>query len=102
MAAYGCIVTTVDKADRGASANLKDMGVHVVVSDAVGFLGKEGSLFSLIVVDIHDNSTKVWDALWPSVSGCLSADGILVLYNTHLWKMSEWSEETGLRWITER
>ena len=101
MAAYGCIVTTVDKADRGASTNLKDMGIHVVVSDAVEFLHRDESRFSLIVVDIHDNSIKVWDALWPVVSGCLSADGVLVLYNTHLWEMSEWSEETGLRWITE-
>jgi tetratricopeptide (TPR) repeat protein len=101
MAAYGCIVTTVDKADRGASTNLKDMGINVVVSDAVEFLHRDESRFSLIVVDIHDNSIKVWDALWPVVSGCLSADGVLVLYNTHLWEMSEWSEETGLRWITE-
>ena len=101
MAAYGCMVTTVDKADRGASTNLKDMGINVVVSDAVEFLHRDESRFSLIVVDIHDNSIKVWDALWPVVSGCLSADGVLVLYNTHLWEMSEWSEETGLRWITE-
>jgi tetratricopeptide (TPR) repeat protein len=101
MAAYGCIVTTVDKTDRGASTNLKDMGVDVVVSDAVEFLHRNESRFSLIVVDIHDNSVNVWDSLWPLVSGCLSADGVLVLYNTHLWKMSEWSEETGLRWITE-
>ncbi len=101
MAAYGCVVTTVDKADRGASTNLKDMGVQVVVSDAVEFLRRNESRFSLIVVDIHDNSIKVWDALWPLVSGCLSTDGVLVLYNTHLWQMSEWSEETGLRWITE-
>jgi tetratricopeptide (TPR) repeat protein len=101
MAAYGCIVTTVDQADRGASTNLKDLGVHVVVSDAVEFLHRNESRFSLIVVDIHDNSIKVWDRLWPLVSGCLTPDGVLVLYNTHLWQMSEWSEETGLRWITE-
>ncbi len=101
MAAYGCIVTTVDKVDRGASANLKDMGIRVVVSDAADFFRSDKSRFSLVVVDIHDNSRKVWNMLWPLVSGCLEPDGLLVLYNTHLWKMSEWSEETGLRWITE-
>jgi tetratricopeptide (TPR) repeat protein len=101
MAAYGCIVTTVDKVDRGASANLKDMGIRVVVSDVADFLRRDKSRFSLVTVDIHDNSREVWNTLWPLVSGCLEAGGVLVLYNTHLWQMTEWSEETGLRWITE-
>jgi hypothetical protein len=101
MAACGAVVTTVDKTDRGASENLKDMGIRVVVSDAVDFLRANESRFSLLVVDLHDNSAEVWDVLWPLVTECVSLDGVLVLYNTHLWKMSEWSEETGLRWITE-
>jgi tetratricopeptide (TPR) repeat protein len=101
MAAYGCLVTTVDRADRGALTNLKGMGIDVVMSDVMDFLNKEKDLFSLIVVDLHDNSIKIWEELWPLVSKNLSTDGVLVLYNTHLWKMSEWSEETGLRWITQ-
>ena len=31
----------------------------------------------------------------------VDASGTLVLYNTHLWKIPDWCEETGLRWITE-
>ena len=102
MAAAGCLVTTIDKTDRGAHVNLEGLGVDVVVSDGADFLRKNDATFSLIVVDLHDNSKDVWRALWPLVSRSLKAHGTLVLYNSHLWKMPEWHEETGLQWITER
>jgi hypothetical protein len=108
MAATGCFVTTIDKTDRGARANLEGLGVDVIVSDGGNFLRMNNFLrrndgnFSLIVVDLHDNSEKVWRELWPLVSNSLNKYGALVLYNSHLWKIPEWQEEKGLQWITER
>ena len=100
MAAYGCVVTTVDMADRGAAANLEGLGIKVVVADAARFLRRSSSKFAMIVVDFHDNSERIWNEIWPLVSQAIEPDGTLVLYNTHLWQMPEWREETGLRWLT--
>jgi hypothetical protein len=101
LATHGCIVTTVDQVDRGASTNLMQMGVQTVVSDAADFLRRMDEQFAMIVVDIHDNSEEVWSELWPLLGDHVESDGSILLSNSHLWQMPEWHEETGLRWITE-
>ena len=101
LAAQGCIVTTVDQADRGASTNLMQMGVQTVVSDAADFLRRVDDQFAMIVVDLHDNSEKVWAELWPLLGDHVESDGSILLYNSHLWQQPYWHEEIGLRWITE-
>jgi hypothetical protein len=101
LAFSGCFVTTVDKADRGASVNLEGMPVTCVVSDGAAYLQTQTSLFSLILVDLHDNRDVVWRELWPLLSGALEDDGVLVLYNSHLWQIPGREDEMGLRWIVE-
>ena len=101
LATHGCIVTTVDQADRGASTNLMQMGVQTVVSDAADFLRRVDDQFAMIVVDLHDNSEKVWAELWPLLGDHVESDGSILLYNSHLWQQPYWHEEIGLRWITE-
>ena len=101
LATHGCIVTTVDQTDRGASTNLMQMGVQTGISDAADFLRRVDDQFAMIVVDLHDNSEKVWAELWPLLGDHVESDGSIILYNSHLWQMPEWCEEIGLRWITE-
>jgi hypothetical protein len=91
----------VDQADRGASINLMQMGVQTVNSDAADFLRRVDDQFAMIVVDLHDNSEKVWAELWPLLGDHVESDGSILLYNSHLWQQPYWHEEIGLRWITE-
>jgi SAM-dependent methyltransferase len=101
LATHGCLVTTVDKTDRSASINLMQMGVQIVISGAAEYLRRVDDQFAMIVADIHDNSPAVWTELWPLLGQHLEPDGAILLSNSHLWRMPEWTEETGLRWITE-
>jgi hypothetical protein len=101
LATHGCIITTVDQADRGASINLMQMGVQIVNSDAADFLRRVDDQFAMIVVDLHDNSEKVWTELWPLLGNHVESDGLILLYNSHLWQQPYWHEEIGLRCFTE-
>lgn len=101
LATHGCIITTVDQVDRGASINLMQMGVQIVNSDAADFLRRVGDQFAMIVVDLHDNSEKVWTELWPLLGNHVESDGLILLYNSHLWQQPYWHEEIGLRCFTE-
>jgi SAM-dependent methyltransferase len=101
LATHGCLVTTVDKTDRSASINLMQMGVQIVISGAAEYLRRVDDQFAMIVADIHDNSPAVWTELWPLLGQHLEPDGAILLSNSHLWRMPEWTEETGLRRITE-
>lgn len=99
LAAQGCHVTTIDREDRGAAGNLAGLPVTVVRDEAVAHLARDGASYGLIVVDLHGNGEAVWRALWPRLAPRLAPGGTLVLYNSHLWKIEEWREETGLRWL---
>jgi predicted O-methyltransferase YrrM len=101
LAASGCFVTTVDKADRGASANLQDLPVRCVHSPAAAYLRTQTSVFALIVVDVHDNNERMWQELWPLLPDALESDGLLVLYNSHLWQIPGREDESGLRWMVD-
>lgn len=99
LAASGRRVTTIDHADRGATANLAGLDVEVVVDRAAGFLRRDARSFPLITVDLHGNRVPVWKRLWPLLVRRLAPGGRLVLYNSHLWQMPEWQRETGLQWV---
>ena len=101
IAGHGCTVTTVDHEDRGARQNLEGLGVEVVKSDAGAFLSQTQALYSLIVVDLHGNDAATWQALWPKLRPRLDRSGTMVLYNSHLWKIPEWHDQTGLLWVAQ-
>lgn len=97
----GCKVTTLDRVDRGASRNLRELNVEVRIKDAIEYLHTASATFSLIALDLHGNETRVWKKLWPLLTTHLDADGQLFLYNSHLWKIPEYANQTGLKWVLE-
>jgi hypothetical protein len=99
LAAQGCLVTTLDREDRGAAKNLQDMNVLVVMSDAAQFLKNCNLKYALITADLHGNDIRVWQELWPLLYPCLAKGGTMALYNSHLWMWDEWKDETGLKWL---
>ena len=101
MSSNGCRVTTLDRVDRGAERNLQGLNVEVQIKDATEYLHTTSTKFSLITVDLHGNEEKVWKKLWPLLTTHLDADGQLFLYNSHLWKIPEWADQTGLKWVLE-
>jgi hypothetical protein len=101
LASTGCRVTTIDRHDRGAAQNLDGLGVRVLVHDAVPFLTTTSEKFDLIVVDLHGNSEADWKPLAPVLERCLSPRGKLIIANATLWKIPEWHEETGVRWLLD-
>lgn len=92
----GCLVTTVDQHDRGASSNLAETFVNVVQSKADDFLKNSEITYDLIVVDVHGNSPSYWQALGPLLIKRLSPNGVLFMNNYTLYLMSEWRDETGV------
>ena len=101
LASCGCLVTTIDHADRNARQNLDGMGVEFVIDDVIDYLGRETRTFDFVVVDLHGNDEAVWRRLWPRLAPRLSSRGTMVLYNSHLWKIDEFSNQTGLRWLAQ-
>jgi hypothetical protein len=101
LASRGCSVTTVDAEDRGAKQNLEGLDVNVVQCDAMEFLARETGTFDFITVDLHGNDEATWRRLWPLLRPRLSRAGTMVLYNSHLWRIREFKNETGLRYIAE-
>jgi hypothetical protein len=101
MSSNGCRVTTLDRVDRGAERNLQGLNVEVHIKDATEYLHTTSTRFSLIAVDLHGNEKKVWKKLWPLLTTHLDADGQLFLYNSNLWKIPEWADQTGLKWVLE-
>jgi len=101
LASAGCRVVTVDRADRGARRDLDGLDVEIVRAGAADFLAQANGRFALITVDLHGNGVDVWQELWPRLAPRLDRDGTLVLYNSHLWAIPEWKDETGLKWVME-
>jgi len=101
MAGNGCLVTTVDREDRGARRNLEGLGVTVEIAEAAEYLAGYRDSFCLIVVDLHGNDKATWRHLWPLVSGHVAPGGQMLLYNSHLWRIPEFRAETGLRWVMD-
>lgn len=101
LASRGCLVTTVDTEDRDAGRNLDGLGVTVVRDEATRYLSQVTRTFDFISVDLHGNDEPTWRRLWPHLKPRLSQSGTMVLYNSHLWKIPEFRDETGLRWVME-
>jgi hypothetical protein len=101
LASRGCMVTTIDGSDRGASLNLEGLGTKLHITEASRFLEKDGLDYSLIFVDLHGNEEHVWKCLWPLLETHLEPGGTMLLYNSHLWMMPEWSDQNGLKWVME-
>jgi len=101
MAENGCLVTTVDREDRGARFNLQGLRVTVEIADGAEYLARRREPFCLIVVDLHGNDEATWRRLWPLLSGHVASGGEMLLYNSHLWRIPEWRDETGLRWVMD-
>lgn len=96
LASVGCRVTSVDKFDRGAAANLDGLGVAVVCEDAVEFLWQTAERFDLIIVDLHGNAPADWEVLGEALLRCLAPGAMLLISNAMLWKLKEFPEETGV------
>lgn len=99
IASLGCRLTTVDHEDRGARENLAGLGVEIMIGDAASALDRDPRDFALITVDLHGNRVADWRRLWPVLKRRLSPGGTAILYNSHLWKIPEWKDETGLLWL---
>jgi Flp pilus assembly protein TadD len=97
----GCVVTCVDREDRGATDNLAGLNVCVMVSDAAEFLRCSTMRYAMITVDFHGNEESVWRELWPLLKDRVEPGGTLVLYNSHLWMVPGRSAEFGLKWLLE-
>jgi len=101
ICAAGASLSTVDHVDRGAASNLEGLDAEVIVADALKFLSRETRLFDLVVVDLHDNSRRVWQRLLPLLEARIGSGGALALNNTRLDEIPEWKEETGVKWALE-
>ena len=76
LAAQGCIVTTVDQADRGASTNLMQMGVQTVVSDAADFLRRRRSIRDDCSRPSRSNSERSGSTTAAAAMRCPESDGL--------------------------
>jgi hypothetical protein len=101
LVGHGCRMTTVDHEDRGARQNLDGLAVEIIRGEAFDIIANTDRRFAMIVADLHGNSVAVWRKLWPVLRGKVEIGGTIVLYNSHLWKIPEWREETGLRWLAD-
>ena len=101
LASRGCSVTTLDAEDSGAKQNLEGLDVEIVQGEATEFLSRETRIFDFITVDLHGNGDATWRRLWPHLKPRLSRAGTMVLYNSHLWKIREFRNETGLRYVAD-
>jgi protein-L-isoaspartate O-methyltransferase len=101
MAASGCKVTTVDHTDRGARANLDGLGIDIVSENAAAFLRRHTAKYALITADLHGNGVAVWQELWPLLLSHLEENGEIILYNSHLHKIQEFRNETGISWVMQ-
>lgn len=99
LASLGGTVTTVDHAERGASANLAGLPVRVVQAEITHFLTHTDDTFPLIVVDLHGNSPDDWARYQEPLCRRLAPGGTLLINNVNLHEIPEWREETGVRWF---
>ena len=97
--AVGCRLTTVDRIDRGAAANLAGLDIEVVVAEATAFMNTTHQRFDLIVCDLHGNSPEDWARYSEPLRRCLAHRGSLIISNAALSKVEGWAEETGVAWF---
>lgn len=96
LAQAGCRVTTLDRHDRGAAANLAESDIIVVQEPAESWLAACEEVFDLIVVDLHGNSPADWDLRGPLLQRRLAPEGLMLVSNATLFRIQEWHAETGV------
>jgi predicted O-methyltransferase YrrM len=99
LANSGFQVLTVDRVDRGAKQNLAGLNVDVVIDEAVNFLRRENRTHSVIIVDVHGNSVSDWRNYRQPLMDRLRPGGTIIINNAVLYRIPEWSEETGVQWF---
>jgi predicted O-methyltransferase YrrM len=92
----GARVTTVDTFDRGAKTNLQGLAAEVVVMSAQAYLQKNGTVFDAICIDLHGNSWRTWQSLWPRVAKRVAVGGKVLIDNATLHTLKEWAHEDGV------
>ena len=101
LCTMGKQVTTVDHVDRGASENLAGLNAEVIITDALRYLHESDRKYSIVIVDIHDNSEARWAVILPGLVRILRSGGVAIVSNARLHEIPEWAEETGGRWALE-
>lgn len=99
LADAGLRITTLDREDRGAAANLAGLAVTVVQDELVRYLSRSQNSFDLIVVDIHGNTVRDWKGYSDVLIGALARGGMMLISNANLNLVSGWQEETGVSWF---
>ena len=61
LAEAGLRMTTLDREDRGAAANLEGLPVTVLREDLVRYLSPRDKTFDLVVIDLHGNTAADWN-----------------------------------------
>ena len=68
-------------------------------ADGAEYLADHREMVDMIVVDLHGNDEATWRRLWPVLAPRLTDGGVMLLYNSHLWRIPEWRTETGPQWV---
>lgn len=102
LANLGCLVTTVDHHNRGATDNLNGLSVTVVVDDVLHFMSTSTKYFDLVICDIHGNSPRDWKKYSRPLKGLVINGSTLIINNYLLNKIPEWHEETGVKWFLKQ
>lgn len=102
LASIGCLVTTIDHIDRGASKNLQNLSVNAIIDDAVNFLKTSSKYFDLIICDIHGNSPIEWKNYSKPLIKRLQSGSTLIISNAFLNQIPEWEQETGVQWFLKQ
>lgn len=99
LAEAGLRMTTLDREDRGAAANLAGLPVTVVREDLVQYLSPGVRTFDLVVIDLHGNTTADWDRYRAALIASVAPGGTMLINNATLNTVQGWQEETGVAWF---
>lgn len=99
LAEAGMHITTLDREDRGAAANLAGLPVTVVQEELVRYLSRSQTAFDLIVVDIHGNTIRDWKSYSTALIEAVARRGTMLINNASLDQVPGWEEETGVSWF---
>jgi protein-L-isoaspartate O-methyltransferase len=99
LAEAGLRITTLDREDRGAAANLAGLPVTVLREELVQYLSPSDKTFDLVVVDLHGNTAADWNRYHASLIASVAPGGMMLINNATLNTVQGWQEETGVSWF---
>lgn len=102
LADAGMRITTIDREDRGAAANLAGLAVTVIQDEIARYLSRSQTTYDLIVIDIHGNTVQDWAAYAGALINALARGGMILINNANLNQVSGWQEETGVSWFLQQ